>query len=261
VLQVRRWFRRTFGDSEVLAGMDLQKTALYAGVAAVGLLGTAFVVMGALLVGALVAAMPFIWAAVVAVGALALNGLILAAPFILGAVAIGALVAAGYQLYRLWKEIDWKSLGTAIVDGIVGGLKSGAKWVIDAVSDLGTKAMDALKAKLGIASPSRAFARLGLAIPQGIESGVETGTPAARSAVARIVDVPRIVDEAPAPAAGARADRGTGPSKIEINLGGVNITTAATSASELAEGLERELTRVLGTVADQLGIRVPRGAS
>jgi hypothetical protein len=261
VLQVRKWFRQTFGDSEVLKGMDLQKAALYAGITAVGLFGVAFVAMGALVVGALAAAMPFIWAAVTAVGALAVSGLVLAAPFILGAIAIGALVAAGLALYDLWKEVDWTELGSAIVDGIVGGVKSGAKWVIDAVSDLGANAMTALKEKLGIASPSKAFARLGLAIPEGLESGVEAGTPAAKGAVGRMVDVPRIPAAPDARGGDARAPAGAKPSSITLNLGGITITSAATSASELADGLERELTRVLENVAAQLGAFVPRGAS
>lgn len=248
LLKVRRWWRETFGGTEITKSMDLTTAALYAGVAAVGLFGIAIVGACGIAVAALVAAAPFIWAAVAAVGALALQGLILAAPFILGAIAIGALIAAGYQLYRLWKEIDWTSLGTAIVEGIVGGLKDSAAWLIDSVSELGKSALDALKSTLGIASPSKAFARLGATIPQGVAAGITAGKPEATRAVEELVDVPT-------GAGGAR-----GGITIPITLGGITITTSGAGASDLAADLERELVPVFERLALQIGAALPRGA-
>lgn len=246
IARVRKWFREAFTDGEVIAGMNTQKLALYAGVAAVALLGLAFAATGVIIVGALIAAMPFIWAAVVAVGALALKAVILAAPFILGAIAIAALIAAGYQLYRLWKEIDWADLGKSIVEGIVGGLKKGKQWVIDAIKGLGADAMASFKSALGIASPSRAFAQLGLQIPAGVASGIESGAGDANAAAADMVGVPS-------------AGRGAARGPVTINAP-ITINSSASNASSMVAELERELVSMLERVAIQIGAPTPRGA-
>lgn len=243
VLKLRNWFRATFGGSDILKGFDATTLALYAGEAAIAALGVAFVITGGLIVGAMSLAIPFLWGAVAAVGSLALAGLAMAAPFILGAIAVGALVAAGYQLYQLWKEIDWKSLGTAIVDGIVGGLKNGAKWVIDSVKSLGAGAMTALKSTLGIASPSKEFAKLGLAIPQGVEKGVEKGTPGTQRAVDDMVDVPSA-------GKGARGSRAGGRS---VTIESLNVYATSDKPQDLAVDIKRELERILEGVAVQMG--------
>jgi hypothetical protein len=244
IARVRKWFRETFTDGEVMGGMTAQKAALYAGVAAVALLGLAFAATGVIIVGALIAAMPFIWAAVVAVGALALKAIILAAPFLLGALAVGALVATIYQLYRLWKEIDWTDLGKSIVDGIVNGLKSGAKWVIDTIKNLGKDAVGAFKSALGISSPSKAFAKLGLEIPAGVASGIESGAGDANAAAADMVGVP---------SAGK-----AGGGAVTINAP-ITINSSAQNASGMVADLERELVSMLERVAIQIGAAVPGG--
>lgn len=240
-LKLRNYVRDTFAGSDVLSGMDLQTVALYGGVAAVGALGVAFVVMSGLVVGALALALPFIWGAVAAVGALALSGLALAAPFILGAIAVGALIAAGYQLYKLWQEIDWSSLGTAIVDGIVGGLSSAKKWAVDSIKGLGTELLSSFKDTLGIASPSKAFARLGVTLPQGVEQGVEQGSPAAQRSVDDMV-TPRV------PGFG----RG-GAGGVNVSIGDVYLNTTADTARDIAGDIKRELQRMLEGVAIELG--------
>ena len=243
IARVRKWFRETFTDGPTMAGMTTLKAALYAGVAAVALLGVAFAATGVIIVGALVAAMPFIWAGVAALGALALQAIVLAAPFILGALAIGLLIATGYQLYRLWKEIDWTSLGQSIVDGIVGGLRKGKEWVIETIKSLGTEALASFKSALGIASPSKAFAQLGLQIPAGVASGIEQGAGDAKSAAADMVGVP--------------AGGGRGGSNVTINA---PITINATGgASGIVAEVERELMSLLERVAIQIGAPVPRG--
>jgi hypothetical protein len=242
VLKVRNWFKRTFGDAEILKGFDATKSALYAGVAAVGLLGAAFAGMAALAVGALVVLTPIVWSAVAAVGALALSGLAMAAPFILGAIAIGALIAAGYQLYRLWKEIDWTSLGRSIVDGIVGGLTAGIQWVKDAMRSLGDAALGSFKEALQIASPSKVFAKVGLAIPEGVEQGVDAGKRDVDDAVKGMVT---------APSGGGAGGGAAAP--VTITFGDIIIQSASEKGREIAEDVERVIEGVMERVAIQLG--------
>lgn len=234
VLKIRNWFRRTFGDSEILKGIDAQTAALKLGLVVVAGLAGMFAVLAVAMTLAL-------------------------APFVLAGAAILGLVVLGKRAWSAFQAIEWGALGRSIIDGIVNGLKAGAKWVIDAVKGLGDSAMAALRSKLGISSPSKAFARLGLEIPRGIETGIGIGKPGTRSAVAGLVDVPRIPAAPDAPRAGDRG-RAQAPTTIEVNLGGIQITTSASDAKELARDLEPELERLLEGVAIQLGALVPRGA-
>jgi hypothetical protein len=227
VLKVRNFFRDLLPKG-LRADLDLTTVALYAGCAAF-------------------AALALLGATVVAIFAA------MAAPFLAISAAIYGLIKLSTFLVDLYADTDWGALGTAIVEGIVKGLKAGAKWVIDTMTDLGASAMNALKKKLGIASPSKAFAQLGLAIPQGIQTGIESGAPGARSAVAGLVEVP------PVPNVEGRPDRepkSRANSQSTINVGGINITTSADTAKGIAADIERELRNVLEGVAIQLGAKV-----
>jgi len=269
ILRLRLWFRETFGGS-FAANLDMTTAALWAGEAAVAAVGAAFAATGALVVGALSLAVPFIWGAVTATASLAVAGAVAAAPFLLLAAAFAAAVAVGYQLVQLGKElypvlldlgnqaVEW---GKNVVSGIVRGVKSGASWVVNAMRDLGAQAMKSFKASLGIASPSKEFAKLGQTLPQGVAQGVERGKPDAQKAVDNMVAVRPPKDAeggtSSAPAASAPA---AGPS-IVIQLGGVTITSAAPDLEGMTADLERGLARVFERLALQIAAPLaPRGA-
>lgn len=223
LLKVRNWFKRTFGDSELLNGINLQTLAVKLGMVAV-----------------------FGLAAVFGVLAAALS--IATANVLLIYTAFGLLISAIATLVKKAWNYDWKSLGKSIVDGIVGGLKGGAKWVIDAVKNLGDASWKAFKSKLGIASPSKEFAKLGLAIPQGVEEGVNAGAPSVQGAVGDMVDVPQ--------GGAARA----GGSNVSISIGDVHVHTSGTTSGEIARDFRRDLERVLKEVAFSMGAAAPGGA-
>jgi len=190
ILQLRNWFLKTFGAKDILSGFDLQKAALKAGEAAFAVFAAGLVIVGTLLAG-------------IALSLATIAGVI-AAPFILGAKVIGLVIEAGESLYQFWNAIDWTSLGTSIWQGIVEGVTAGAEWVKKALTDLGDSAWKGFKSKLGISSPSRVFAELGLAIPAGVGVGVEAGTPRVHRAVDRMVQEPAAVAVA-SPRLGAAA--------------------------------------------------------
>lgn len=235
ILKVRNWFRKTFGDSEILKGLDMTKAALYAGVAVVSLLAA----------GAAMLALTFAAAA---------------APIIAVGAAFLGLVRAGQALVRWWQGMDWGALGRSIVDGIVNGLRNGAKWVIEAVKSLGTGAWAAFRKTLGIASPSKAFAKLGLALPQGVQVGIERGTPGVERSMGRMVDVPA---EAAAPGRAAAPSSGAaaGPAAPSISLAVQELHVHAPSARprDMAEELVSELERVLEGGLLSMGGAVPGG--
>ncbi len=79
-------------------------------------------------------------------------------------------------------NINWLELGKKIIDGIIAGLKAGAKAVVDAVKAVAKAAIDAAKNALGIKSPSAAFAEIGQFSGMGFTMGFQkTLTPQAVS--------------------------------------------------------------------------------
>jgi tape measure domain-containing protein len=65
-------------------------------------------------------------------------------------------------------------IGRAIIDGIGGAIRGGAGRVIGAVTNLGSSALSALKKRLGIHSPSKEFALLGVYSAEGYADGLSS---------------------------------------------------------------------------------------
>jgi hypothetical protein len=81
---------------------------------------------------------------------------------------VGALKLLGANIPDMFS-----SLGGAIVDGLVGGIKSKFFGVDKAVSELGDTASTSFKDELGINSPSRVFAEYGANTMQGYQQGLQ----------------------------------------------------------------------------------------
>jgi hypothetical protein len=163
VLRLKVWFKRTFGG-DLLSGIDKTSLALNAGM---------FVV--AMLAGALVVTAAAAGLLALALGAVVVAGLLAMAPFLLAGYAVMWL---GEQIDKVlaWAlALDWGALGTSLVDGLVGGLQRGTQRIVSAVRGLATTATSTLTEALGIHSPSRVFAALGMQIPRGFAAGVGSG--------------------------------------------------------------------------------------
>lgn len=63
-------------------------------------------------------------------------------------------------------------IGGQIVSGIANGIRNGIGWVVDAASNLAHSALNAAKSALGIASPSKEFAKLGKFSDEGLANGL-----------------------------------------------------------------------------------------
>ncbi len=61
------------------------------------------------------------------------------------------------ELKSSFSDFDWGSIGRNIIDGIKKGLTSVASSLVQAAKDAGGAALDGIKKKLGIHSPSRVF--------------------------------------------------------------------------------------------------------
>jgi tape measure domain-containing protein len=93
--------------------------------------------------------------------------------------AVGALEWFAESIWSLLSTdsmlSEGTSLGGAIVDGLVAGLKNGALAVANAAKVLAGDAVSSTRSALGIASPSRVFAGIGGDVASGAEVGIAGG--------------------------------------------------------------------------------------
>lgn len=112
----------------------------------------------------------------------------------LGSLAIAALKIAinGILTLTSWAKEMMLSLGLAIVQGVVNGIKNGAASVANAARDMATAAYQAAKEKLGIHSPSLVFYAIGANVVAGFVNAVKDGRGAAAAAIAELVEPPEV---------------------------------------------------------------------
>ena len=78
------------------------------------------------------------------------------------------------QVSAAFSAINWASIGNALIQGIIRGVRSAASALVNALKSLGTQALNAAKSALGIGSPSKVFAQqVGRWIPAGVAMGVD----------------------------------------------------------------------------------------
>lgn len=189
------------GDS--LKGIDLMKVALLAGKTVIVSIATGL--------------------ATVAVA--------IAAVVLVTSTLVDAFKAVWKSITAVWDAVgfDWKGIGSAIIDGIVSGLKGGASLLVDGVKSLAGSVKESFKEALAIGSPSKVFAGFGMNTAEGFAIGVKQGAPAATDAVDTMA--------ASASSAGAQggATRGgaSAPSiVVQLNF---NVTGGADAKRELSE--------------------------
>ena len=68
---------------------------------------------------------------------------------------------------------DMKEIGPDIIEGLQNGLTEGVEGVLEFLSDLATKIIEAVKAVLGIHSPSTVFFEIGVNIIEGLCEGIK----------------------------------------------------------------------------------------
>ena len=82
------------------------------------------------------------------------------------------------------------SLGKNIVQGIANGIRNAASAVVNALGDVVSNAINAIKKKLGIASPSKVFRdAVGQWIPEGIAVGITSNADSVQESINSLVDL------------------------------------------------------------------------
>jgi hypothetical protein len=95
--------------------------------------------------------------------------------------------------------ISLGGIGTAMIDGLVGGITSAGPKVLSAITGLATGAITAAKKALGIASPSTIFAEIGAHTAEGMEEGVDGGASAVQGALEGMTTPPTASGKAGGP--------------------------------------------------------------
>jgi hypothetical protein len=201
-LQLRNHLRKTFGDSEVLKGLDTMKIALEAGKFAVESM-----MIGVLALGAAIA--------------------FFAGPLYAVYKVVEGLGKVSVALGDAVTSVDWAGLGGSMIDGLINGLKAGAGRAVDAVKGLADKLKSGFRSALEIHSPSKAFERDGRQIPAGTAKGVEGGTADVTRAIDAMVPTPSASSSAGGVAGGRAPVSITVP--VTINMqGGADVAKQVT---------------------------------
>lgn len=180
-VKIRNSIRDAFEGSS-LGKIDKMKLALDAGKAAafafVAVIGLAAGIVATLGAALYIAIRPLISIGKAVVGAVA---------------AVRVLVTAFTESKTAIADMDWGSLGKAIVLGIVGGLTPGP--IGTKMQELGTEAWKSFKDSVKIGSPSKLFRVQGGAnIASSVALGVEDKKPLVRRKMTALVEPPQATE-------------------------------------------------------------------
>lgn len=114
------------------------------------------------------------------------------------------------------------SAGEDIVRGLLDGITASWHWVTDKLSSLVDSLSSAAKKVLGIGSPSRVFAGLGIAIGQGLAEGIASSRRQVSRAVAGLVNI-RDLGLGNMAIAGVGGDSGARLQSVTIGKGAVQV--------------------------------------
>lgn len=148
------------------------------------LVGKAPILIGQL-VGGIINRLPqILQAGVQLLGALA-NGFVASVPRLIG--AIPGMVG---QIMHGFTSVNWGSVGLHIITGIATGIAGAAGRLVTAAVDAANNALNWVKRKLGIHSPSRVFRdQVGEMIGEGMAVGIDESASKVRKAAGRLTGI------------------------------------------------------------------------
>ena len=101
---------------------------------------------------------------------------------------VGRIPAIISSIRNAFTGVNWGGVGMNIIRGIAGGVASAAGELVNAAVSAARNALDWVKSKLGIHSPSRVFRdQVGVMIGRGAAIGVERSAPAFKNAADAMV--------------------------------------------------------------------------
>lgn len=148
------------------------------------LVGKAPILIGQL-VGGIISSLPQILQAGVQLLVALANGFISSVPRLIG--AIPGMVG---QIMRGFTSVNWGSVGLNIIAGIASGIAGAAGRLVTAAVNAATNALNWVKRKLGIHSPSRVFRdQVGEMIGEGMAVGIDESASKVKKAAGRLTGI------------------------------------------------------------------------
>lgn len=144
---------------------------------------------------------------------------------------------------QFFESHSFYEIGSMLVQGLIDGIVGKGQAVVDSVTGIANGAVDAAKRALGIASPSRVFAEIGVHTAAGFSQGIDQGMPDAQSSIESLTS--------PEPAqlgAGSSSSSGSGG---EITIAPGAFVFHGVAGAEDAVGL---FTEALERLAAQIGV-------
>lgn len=136
------------------------------------------------IVGTIVNHLPQILSTGVKLLATLASGLVSAIPQLVG--KIPSIISS---IKSKFTSVDWGAVGLNIIKGIAAGIAKAASKLVDAAVKAATDALDWVKNKLGINSPSRVWRdEVGVMMARGAAIGVDRAAPALKAAASSMVD-------------------------------------------------------------------------
>ena len=181
--------------------------------------------------------------------------------------AIGSFFAGLTGAIDEFGQMLWDkalSMGSAIVDGITNGITNGIGAVKGAISDLASSTVDGLKGLLGIHSPSKAFAEMGMFSAQGFAQGLTKGADVIDLAAERAlrmdtmatggggVNAPTVGGASPATGGGTR--RVVIDINVTVNGSGEHHELAAELKEQLRDLVREEIADAGEGLAIEMGV-------
>lgn len=234
---------KPFGSKIVLVAKVIG-VAFLAVVAVIGVLVGAWIAVTAAVMGFTIA-LGYVGVKVVGLigDVLSFVGVLLSEP----GKAFDMFKAKASEAFDWLTSLDIVSMGAALIQGLIDGIMSGGSSVVSAMTGVVGGAVDAAKKALGIASPSKVFAEIGMQTAAGMAGGVEGETSNVSSALESMVAPPDVT--APTIAGGSSAS---------VNLAGAQFIFHGVEGAEDAENRIRDLlTKILDGDLAQLGTEAP----
>lgn len=92
------------------------------------------------------------------------------------------------NLVQAFKEVDWASLGSDLMKGVVGGILNLKDWVVEKVKDVAGNIAQGFKDFFGIKSPSKLMAEYGKNIDEGLAEGIDNNAEVVYTTVNKIAE-------------------------------------------------------------------------
>lgn len=152
----------------------------------------------------------------------------------LAAVNFGAgIISAVGGAIDFLRGLSLADIGTAMINGLVQGIVNAGPALLGAITGIASGAINAAKSALGIASPSKVFAEIGMNTAKGMSQGVEGESTAVQGSLESLVAPPAA---AAAPATATASGSG-GVFNITVNASGGDGASIAEAVRSVIQDL------------------------